>query len=140
MKLLIQFLAVAAFVFVADFVWLGIVMKAFYHQELSEIIRQGPNGFAPRLLPALLVYILIPCGIILFVGPRIQATSSLLIAAGWGALWGLVVYGIYDLTNLAILEHWSTRVTVADILWGIALCGGSAVVLKQMNSINPLGT
>lgn len=140
MKFLLQFLAVAAFVFVADFVWLGIIMKGFYHQELAGLMRQGPDGFAPRLLPALLVYILIPGGLLLFVGPHIQATTSLLVAAGWGALWGLVVYGIYDLTNLAILDRWSLRITIADILWGISLCSVSAVVLKLVASFFPGNT
>lgn len=133
MKFVLQFLAVAAFVFIADFVWLGIIMKGFYHQELAGLMRQGPDGFVPRLLPALLVYVLIPTGLIVFVGPQVQASNSLLMAAAWGALWGVVVYGIYDLTNLAILERWPLRVTIADILWGTALCGMSAIVLKLVS-------
>lgn len=129
MKIFLQFLAVAAFVFVADFIWLGMIMKGFYHQELRSLIRLGPDGFTPRLLPALLVYMLIPAGVVLFVGPRIDVGNSLLVAAAWGAIFGLIVYGIYDLTNLAILDQWSLRVTIADILWGIFLCAISAVCM-----------
>lgn len=129
MKILLQFLAVAALVFLSDFVWLGFVMHDFYHHELRGMVRQGPQGFAPRLLPALLVYLLIPAGMLLFVGPRISPANSLLLSAGWGAVFGLIVYGIYDLTNLAILEKWTLRVTIADILWGGVLCAASAVCL-----------
>ncbi len=129
MKILLQFLAVAAFVFVADFIWLGIIMKGFYQRELQELVRQGPDGFAPRLLPAFLVYVLIPAGILLFVGPHIPRSNSFLAAAGWGAVFGLVVYGIYDLTNLAILDKWPLSVTIADIIWGTFLCAGSAVCI-----------
>ncbi len=130
MKFLLQFLAVAVFVFAADFVWLGVIMKGFYHQELAGLMRQGPQGFSPRLVPALLVYLLIPAGLVLFVGPHVSDKTSFLLVAGWGALWGLVVYGIYDLTNLSILDQWSVRITIADILWGTALCCTSALIMK----------
>lgn len=140
MKILIQFLAVSALVFIMDFIWLGFVMHDFYHHELRGMVRQGPNGFAPRLLPALLVYILIPSGILLFVGPRISQSNSLLLAAGWGAAFGLVAYGIYDLTNLAILEKWTLRVTIVDMLWGGVLCAASAVCLTLVRrALSDLG-
>jgi uncharacterized membrane protein len=135
MKMFLQFLAVAAFVFVADFIWLGIIMKGFYHQELRGLMRMGPDGFAPRLVPALLVYVLIPAGIILFVEPRIVPTNSLLRAAGWGAAFGLIVYGIYDFTNLAILDRWSLRITIADIIWGSVLCSASAMILSLVSRV-----
>ncbi len=129
MKTLLPVLAVAAFVFIADFIWLGFLMKGFYHRELQGLMRQGPEGFAPRLLPALLVYVLIPAGVVLFVGPHITPTSSLLSAAAWGAAFGFIVYGIYDLTNLAILEKWSLPITIVDISWGTVLCAASAVCI-----------
>lgn len=129
MKPFLQFLAVAAFVGVADFIWLGIVMKSFYQTELHGLIRQGPKGFAPWLVPAFLVYVLIPTGIVFFVGPRIPSSNSLLVAAAWGAAFGLIVYGIYDLTNLSILDRWPIRITIVDIVWGMVLCAGSGVCL-----------
>lgn len=134
MNYLIQFLAVSLFVFVADFVWLGVVMKNFYQHELGQIMRQNEQGFAPRIFPAVIVYILIPVGIMLFVGPK-APDKSLATAAIWGALFGLVVYGIYDLSNLAVLDKWTMRVTIADILWGTSLCSATAVCLKLVEKV-----
>jgi uncharacterized membrane protein len=54
-------------------------------------------------------------------------------AFGWGALFGLVTYGIYDLTNRAILEKWSLRMTIADILWGCVLCGTTSMVMRSVD-------
>lgn len=135
MKFLLQFLAVAIFVFVADYVWLGIVMKNFYQQELGGLMRQGPDGFAPRVIPALLVYVLIPAGVMLFVGPRVAPSNAILSAAGWGAIFGMIVYGIYDLSNLAVLDKWSLRVTLADIVWGTVLCAASAICMTVVGRI-----
>jgi uncharacterized membrane protein len=129
MKILIQFITVALFVLIADFVWLGVVMKGFYQQEIGGLMRQGPSGFSPRIIPAILVYVLIPSGIVAFVGPRVTPPTSVLSAAISGALFGLIVYGIYDLSNLAVLERWTMRVTLADIAWGMSLCAASTVCM-----------
>ena len=140
MKTLLQFLAVAVWTVIADYVWLGVIMQEVYHRELHDLLRYNAQGFAPRLLPAAMVYVLIPVGIILFVGPRIASTRSLLASGGWGALFGLIVYGIYDLTNLAILEKWSVWITAFDILWGGILCGGAALCVATVNrALNRVG-
>jgi uncharacterized membrane protein len=49
-------------------------------------------------------------------------------------MYALVVYGVYDLTNLAVLDQWTLRVTLADMAWGATLCGiVSALMLFVMN-------
>jgi uncharacterized membrane protein len=116
-----------------DLVWLGIVMKGFYNTELGSLARRAGDGLAPRWGAALLVYVLIPGGLVLFVRPLLQNSGTVGSALGWGALYGLVVYGVYDLTNRAILESWSLRMTIADILWGCVLCGISSAVMWRID-------
>lgn len=42
--------------------------------------------------------------------------------SAWDAfLLGLVVYGVYDFTNLALLSKWQLFTAVTDTLWGGAL-------------------
>jgi hypothetical protein len=36
-----------------------------------------------------------------------------------GALFGLVLYSVYDLTNLAVLEKWTARMALADMALGL---------------------
>jgi uncharacterized membrane protein len=45
-----------------------------------------------------------------------------------GALYGLVTYGTYDLTNLATLRDWTILVTVVDMLWGTILTASTAAL------------
>ena len=52
-----------------DLVWLGVVMKGFYSQELGELARRQGAALAPRWGAAILVYLLIPGGLVLFVRP-----------------------------------------------------------------------
>jgi uncharacterized membrane protein len=113
-----------------DLLWLGVVMKGFYDSELGELGRRQAGALAPRWPAAVLVYVLIPAGIVLFVRPLAGADASPARAFAWGAVYGLVLYGVYDLTNLAVLEKWTVRMTLADMAWGCVLCGTISTVMK----------
>ena len=97
-----------------DFVYLGLVAKNFYNQQLASFNR------ALNLPAAFLSYLLLVLGIVVFVLPK---TSGGWNAFVYGALFGLIAYGVYDLVNLATLADWSLTMTVVDILWGMVVCG-----------------
>src|SRR3954468_5538284 len=116
MGLTIKLAAAGAVAFmVLDAVWLGLVVKNFYRQQLAPIVRLADGGIAPNWPAALVVYALLGTGIALFVIPRASTPSS---AAGFGALLGLVVYGVYDFTNYSTLRQWPFVLTIADVAWG----------------------
>ncbi len=101
---------------VCDFLWLGVIAAGFYQAEL------GPMLLArPYLLPAALFYLLYPVGIVAFCVRPALAGGTWRGALISGALFGLVAYGTYDLSNLATLKGWSTTVAVVDMLWGMAV-------------------
>jgi uncharacterized membrane protein len=106
-----------------DMLWIGVLMKDFYARELGELARREGNSLAPRWSAAILVYLLIPAGIVLFVRPHLNTDDPWWQATAWGAVFGLVLYGVYDLTNLAVLDKWTVRVTIVDLIWGSVLCG-----------------
>ena len=33
-------------------------------------------------------------------------------------LFGLIIYGVYDMTNMALFNKWSLFISIIDILWG----------------------
>ena len=117
-----------------DLLWLGVVMKGFYSHELGELARRQGTALAPRWGAAILVYLLIPGGLVLFVRPLLGMNATAWQAIGWGAVYGLVLYGVYDLTNLAVLEKWTVRMTLADIAWGCVLCGTISGVMRLVEN------
>lgn len=121
---------VTAFVIVADFVWLYL-MKSFYSREIGELLRRSGEGLAPRWGAAVLVYVLIPAGIVLFVRPHVGGTATAAAALGWGAVFGLILYGVYDLTNFAMLDKWTLSVTVADMAWGSCLSALASLLMRS---------
>lgn len=123
MELLVKLLAAGAVMGVLDFIWLGFVAKKLYYGEMGKILLEKPN-----MPPALLFYVIYVIGVVVFVITPALEKGSWLHALGYGALFGLVAYATYDLTNLATLKGFSQKIVVIDLLWGAALTAVVAVV------------
>lgn len=110
------YLATLVAFFLIDMVWLGVVARNFYRKYLGFLLSPSPNWAA-----AILFYLLFIGGILIFaVIPGLQA-GSLGKALLLGALFGLLSYATYDLTNLATIKDWPLIVTVVDMIWGTVL-------------------
>jgi len=99
--------------FAIDMIWLGLVARDFYQKHLGFLLRPDPNWTA-----AIMFYLLFIAGLLIFViVPSLQSESikKVLIL---GALFGLITYATYDLTNLATVKDWPLIVTVVDLVWG----------------------
>ena len=74
------------------------------------------------------VYFFIPLGVVIFgciqAKDRVQALFK-------GYIFGLVLYGTYDLTNMALLKNWPIEMSVIDIIWGPFLCGLTSFICYQ---------
>lgn len=107
-----------------DFVWLGFAARDFYAAQLGGRLRAEANW-----VPALFFYPLYGFGLVVFCVTPALAASSWRKGLGLGALFGLVAYATYDLSNLATLAGWPAAVAFADIAWGVfvsamAACAG----------------
>ena len=121
------FLIMIPFMLLLDFIWIARLMQGFYIAELGSYARLRGAVIEPVYWAALLVYLALPLGILLFSLPRVNPDDMFRSALCWGALFGLVVYVVYDLTNMATLERWSLKMTIVDIGWGCFLCGVTTV-------------
>ncbi len=115
-------LTLAAF-FAIDGVWLGFVARNLYRKYLGFLL--APNTVWPA---AILFYLLYIVGLLMLaVVPGLDA-GSLGKAALLGAVFGLVAYATYDLTNLATIKDWPLTVTVIDLIWGTVLSAAVASI------------
>ena len=129
MRQTITLAAIGAVAFmVLDGIWLGVLMKNFYRQQLAPIVRLGDGGgIAPNWPAAFVVYVMLGLGIAAFVIPRAATVPS---AAAYGALFGLVVYGVYDFTNYSTLRQWPFALTLIDVAWGALASAAAAAVVR----------
>ena len=108
---------------VLDFLWLGFVVKDFNLGQLSLIGRIENGKFDLLMWPAGLAYLLMALSVALFSAPRAAVSGSGFEAFFWGAALGLVIYGVFDMTNLAILKNYPVLFAAADMAWGTFLYG-----------------
>jgi uncharacterized membrane protein len=102
--------------FVIDMVWLVLVAKKFYQSQIGFLMRPDINWVA-----AIIFYLLFISGLVIFVISPAVGKNSWVHAILFGALFGLITYATYDLTNLATLKDWPILVTVVDLIWGTVL-------------------
>lgn len=99
-----------------DLVWIGFVARSFYRRQIGYLLADKPFWAA-----AIFFYMLFVLGIMVFVvlpGLESGICKLTLLRA---AFFGLVCYGTFDLTCLALMRDWPIAVTVVDMLWGMVL-------------------
>ena len=111
-----------------DLTWLGLLMAKFYKAELGSLARRSGEAMAPVWWAAFLVYVLIPLGVMVFVLPRVSPDNSSAAALVWGFLYGVILYGVYDLTNYSLIDRWPWRMTLVDMAWGGFICSFTSYV------------
>ncbi len=72
-------------------------------------------------LSAIIFYLLFILGVTIFVITPALEKHSWTHALLFGALFGLITYATYDLTNLATIKDWPLIVTIIDLIWGTAV-------------------
>ena len=98
-----------------DFLWLhNDFLQAI---KMIETIQKSP--FEIKYAPAFITYVLMVLGLYTYVIPNMDGTIKTAFIKG--GLFGFILYGVFDMTNMAIFKEYSLRVALLDILWGTLL-------------------
>ena len=107
--------AIVAFLII-DGIWLGLVAKNFYANNLGDLLRKDF-----LVLPGVIFYLMFTLGLVFLAVRPGQPDISLVNIALHGAVVGLLAYGTYDLTNLSTLRGWPPILSIVDMAWGTVL-------------------
>ena len=121
-KCLIVATLIASVIFlIIDVIWLSFATKSFYRPLIGNLLADKPVMWA-----AALFYILYVFGMSFIVIQPCIDSDSIFKTIYTGFIFGLVAYGTYNLTNMAVLNGWSPTVTFVDMFWGGTLTAFSA--------------
>ena len=121
-KCLIVASILASIIFlIIDVIWLSFATKSFYRPLIGNLLADKPLMWA-----AALFYILYVIGMAILVIQPCMDSESIFKTVYTGFIFGLVAYGTYNLTNMAVLKGWSPTVTFVDMFWGGSLTAVSA--------------
>ena len=109
---------------VLDIPMLTIINKDMYQNLLKNINNGASVDTKTLVFSAIITYLLLAYGLYYFA----IKPNSLYNAA----LFGLVVYGVYDFTNLATLAKYGVKEAIIDTTWGTFLCILTTVVVKRL--------
>jgi uncharacterized membrane protein len=112
------YLAALVTILVCDALWLGLVAKNFYFSQIGHLARKSAGKLDPLWAPAIILYLIMALGFVVFVLPKVAGQKFSWMVPGYGALYGLVGFAIYDLTNFATLKNWTLKMTLVDMAWG----------------------
>jgi uncharacterized membrane protein len=101
---------------IIDMIWLMWLGRGFYVEEIGGLLLEQPN-----LIAAFGFYALYIAGLVyLVIAPATEA-DSVMKAVISGAVFGLVAYATYDLTNLAVMKGFTLKIALIDMVWGMVL-------------------
>jgi uncharacterized membrane protein len=98
---------------VLDAIWLGLVARTFYRDQLGDLMLPSPNfGIAA------IFYLFFAVAVVVLAVLPAVASGSPWTAVIYGLILGLAAYGTYDITNLATLKNWPPLMSIVDLAWG----------------------
>ena len=102
-----------------DLIWFSFT-KGIYKKSIENITKEP---FKTRTYLGLIVYLFIASAI------AVQLPKTAKEAFIYGLLLGLVIYMVFNLTNMIIFLKWPLKITIIDTLWGMILCGTTLLIL-----------
>ena len=105
-----------------DLIFLKLASNHFNYQVR---IIQG-NDIKLKIIPAILAYIFMGLGL-----KKIIIDNNL--SSQEAFLMGLVIYGTFESTNMAIFDKWNIKSFIIDTIWGAILFYLSSKIYKKIN-------
>ena len=96
-----------------DSIYLKFVALGVFKEVLGSELKSNID-----LWSGFLVWFMIALGSYLFIHRHYKTISDVIL---FGAIFGFILYGVYELTNYAIFKSWTLKLVLIDLIWGVIL-------------------
>lgn len=116
---------ISAIIFIViDSIYLN-TMNTYFQKQILNV--QG-SQIKIKFLGIALCYIFLITGLNYFIIKPHKSVSE-------AFLLGIIIYGVYETTNYAILNNWSILTVIMDTLWGGILFASTTYIINLIRSI-----
>ena len=125
MNKIVGFIIVLGLFLLIDLPVILYLNKPMYQTQFARVNKEESKSGAHIWLSGIFAYLLLAIGIYWFiVNPEISNEQvNYWKVAGSSALLGLVIYGVYNGTNMATINEWGVKEFWVDTIWGTFLSG-----------------
>ncbi len=107
---MIQYLLSAIIFVILDGIYLNLI-KGYFNKQIKLI--QG-SDIKMNFIAVAVTYILLIFGLNYFIIQKHRSVKD-------AAILGFIIYGVFELTNLALFKNWSLLTVIIDTAWGTTL-------------------
>lgn len=132
-KYLIPYISFLICLLAIDLIWLLGIAKNLYRSEMGSLMATNPN-----LVAAFAFYLLYSLGVSIFVIYPALQKQVWLDALIYGALFGFFCYLTYNLTNLAVIRDFPSKLAIIDIVWGSVLTASCCVLAYWLTRLSEI--
>ena len=113
-----------------DAIWISCVAHPAYANTIGQMLRSFDQSLF-IIMVIIGVYALMVAGLMVFVIPKVHGLNIMLPIL-YSGLFGLIVYGVFAMTNYAILAPWTIQLMLIDTIWGFVLYSVTTVAIKTL--------
>ncbi len=106
---------------VFDFIWWGVLIKNFFTNNMSHLMRVSDGRLDIFYPSAIFVYFVMSVSLTYFCVWPSHITTPLQ-AAMTGAILGFCLFATFDFTNHALIANYPIKFSIVDVCWGTFMC------------------
>jgi len=122
----LSILKIFLFLVFMDFMWFKLTLSKY--QVIFDKINNGPTKF--KIYYGLIAWFFLALGLNYVIDKSNNKKESLIN----GGLFGLIVYGVYNATNMTTVNDWTLNIWLMDNLWGIIVCAFASFIGYQIKN------
>lgn len=116
MKHILLYIGTFLIFILIDLIWLGIISRNLYKGQIGHLMTDNIKWAA-----VIIFYLIFVGGVLTFAVMPGGSEKNLAKTIILGGIFGFIAYATYDLTNLATLKDWPTKIVFIDMAWGTIL-------------------
>jgi uncharacterized membrane protein len=120
---MIQYLVAAIIFVILDGFYLNLI-KGYFNKQIKSI--QG-SDIKVNIIAVGITYIFLIFGLNYFIIQRNRSVTD-------AALFGLIIYGVYEFTNMSLFTNWYLLTAIIDTTWGAILFGLTTGLVYKLES------
>jgi uncharacterized membrane protein len=121
---MIKYLLTAIIFVILDGLYINF-FKNYFNRQIKSV--QG-SDIQINIIASGIVYIFLIFGLSYFIIQKNRSVKDAFIL-------GLVIYAVYDFTNVALLKNWKVSTAILDTLWGGVLFGSTTFFVNKITRL-----